>query len=305
MENSKEVFDTIYDDQGQVIPGVYYNLPAKIYHKIPNAFGSTALKTLVNGNVDKLLHSLTNPTEVTSFMLKGTLFHFAMESMEKFEEAVERDYAIQPMDIKRNNKVGQEWEAIYAVGKEIIKAQDFDDIRGMVEKARCDNFVKHIMSGGQPEVSVIAPDPVTGVMLKGRVDWMYKKDNRINITDFKTMSKDVYPEYRIARQVEDSGWHIQLAEYGDTVVNAFKALGETVEIAHYYIVCIESTAPYSVYVWELGENSVARGRMLYQDGLSDYKAYLDRVKEYGTAYGGYPRGMTVKSIEIPSLKYKN
>lgn len=75
------------------------------------------------------------------------------------------------------------------------------------------------MGDGQPEVALLADDPVTGLPLKGKADWLPAgpdEDGVFRIVDYKTTgmnSRQLKDPYAFARAARDYGYHIQAAFY--------------------------------------------------------------------------------------------
>jgi PDDEXK-like domain of unknown function (DUF3799) len=57
-------------------------------------------------------------------------------------------------------------------GKTILNPDEWERLAGMAQALAEEPALKPILESGKPEVSIVARDPETGVLLKARLDWM-------------------------------------------------------------------------------------------------------------------------------------
>ena len=102
---------------------------------------------------------------------------------------------------------------------------------------------------GQPEASMFATDPETGLRLRCR--WDFMPDDRKAGVDLKT-SRDSSPD-GFSRLSHDLGYHVSRAHYRLTA----DLIGE--HINEMVFVVVQNNAPYITSVYQLEEPFAARG----------------------------------------------
>jgi hypothetical protein len=153
----------------------------------------------------------------------------------------------------------------------VVTEQEFTDLVGMVRALSDNKRAKAYLKGGQYEVSIVAKDPVTGLLCKGRldhVDW-----GRGLVTDLKSSAN----VHKFESMISDYSYHRQLALYGDmpTWIE-----GGNDELHTRAIVAIESSEPWCVRSAELDEEAIETGR-------EEYRFLLDSIAE-AKASGKWP-----------------
>ena len=146
-----------------------------------------------------------------------------------------------------------------------------------------------LLAKGEPEVSAFAPDPATGVMRRGRVDWL----SRHVITDYKTAA--TADPAAFGRSAAAYGYHMQAAWYLDL----FRDLGADVEA--FAFIVQEKEPPYLVEVIELDERAVDRGRVLNARALERYRDC--RASGVWPGYSGRDDQST--TVDLPPWAYRD
>jgi hypothetical protein len=118
---------------------------------------------------------------------------------------------------------------------------------------------------GVPEASLFWRDDKTGVMRRGRLDWLpnARPDGRLIIPDYKTA--DSAEPGAFARSAAKYGYHMQAPWYLDGV----EALNLAEDAAFVFIVQ-EKTAPYLVSVVELDSLALRIGRERNRQAIDTY-----------------------------------
>lgn len=116
---------------------------------------------------------------------------------------------------------------------------------------------------GEPEVSMFATDPDTGVAMRGRLDWLGRR-----IVDLKTT----------ARGASEAEFAIEAFRYGYDVQSAWYEhlyhliTGDTLP---YLFVVVESSAPYLTGVHRLGEDELLMARRRAREARERYARCLE------------------------------
>lgn len=224
------VFATAPTEAVSVEPGIYLDMPAKIYHAIP-ALSNSGMKHLAISPL-RYWHELiaerpVADEEESKALRLGTALHCAvLEGDEQFDlryaEAIDPskwpDYLDTVQDLwswisrmgekpkgKKKDEVIQQALGImkqtgqcvpilaeeerrhFAAnkGKIILGLSEWERVCGMTRALKAEPKLRPILASGQPEVSIVARDPDTGVLLKVRIDWLAPKWT----LDLKTFSQ--------------------------------------------------------------------------------------------------------------------
>jgi hypothetical protein len=152
----------------------------------------------------------------------------------------------------------------YAAGKVPLKHADIAPIRASVEAVKNHELAATIFAKGEPEVSAFAQDPVTGVWLRARIDWVTPDGT---LVDLKT-TVDGEPG-KFEREGRRLGYDVQAAFYRHVY-----ALATGADAVAFQFVTVEKSAPYLVDVhapldWpHLGEQKREKATALYADCLA-------------------------------------
>ena len=154
-------------------------------------------------------------------------------------------------------KAAQEAQgAAYADGKVPLLAGDVEHVEGMTTSLRQHPIASALLNpdAGRPEQSLFWTDPVTGVHLRARLDWLPTASNgRMILVDYKsTVSAE---PTSFAKSCANYGYHSQAAWYSA----AATTLGLAEDVAFVFI-AQEKTPPYLVTVFELDAEALRIGR---------------------------------------------
>lgn len=117
---------------------------------------------------------------------------------------------------------------------------------------------------GKAEVSLFARDPVTGVEVKARPDFLTDDGY---IIDLKT-SRDASPA-EFSRSIYNYRYHVQAAWYADVYEWA-----TCKPCAGFTFIVVESDLPHNVQVYQLDDISTGIGRSEYRRNLNTYAECL-------------------------------
>lgn len=178
-------------------------------------------------------------------------------------------------------------DAAYAAGKVPLLAAEAERVDGMAAALRRHEIASSLLdpSKGKPEQSLYMPDPVTGVMLRGRLDWLPDSGPaHLTVPDFKTAASSEPGTF--ARAAATFRYHMQAAFYSDLVTG----LGLAEDVTFQFIV-IEKTPPYVVSVVELDTEAIAIGRALNRTAIDLYADCLEHDR-----WPGYVDGVELVSL---------
>ena len=160
-------------------------------------------------------------------------------------------------------------QAVAARGSDefVLTGSEGDRIAAMAESVRGNPDAMEVLSSpGVAESSFFTTDPVTGVQVKIRPDWL-TDDGRC--VDLKT-SADASDE-GFGRSVVNYRYFVQQAFYSDVYM---WATGE--RLASFDFLVVESDAPHCSTVIRLPDDAVEYGRQLYRRDLNLYAECLAR-----------------------------
>lgn len=156
---------------------------------------------------------------------------------------------------------------VRARGAVPLKQSDMEQIDAMAAALLAHPFAGRLFAEGSgiPEASLFTRDEQTGVMLRGRLDWLPHNPTggRLIVPDLKT-SRSAEPG-KFTRAAVDYGYHCQAAWYSDLV----KALDLADDIAFVFVVQ-EKTPPYVVTVVQLDVVALRIGALLNRRAIDIY-----------------------------------
>jgi len=234
------------------------------YHS-HDAIGSTLLKKIA---AKTLLHAVTEEFKGSDAMRIGSALHCKVLEPENFK----RDFAILP-ECNRRTKEGK---AIYNAfvetsgDKTILKDEQMTAVNLMSKSIMQHEIASGMLTGGEAEYSYFVERD--GIALKTRPDYV-NGDSIIDIKTCQDASADGFTRACIKFM-----YHLQAAFYLD-VYNM--ATGKNIQ--DFYIVAVESSPPYAVNTFKMGEVEIDIGRGQYLAALKQYAEYLVKgsVLEYG------------------------
>ncbi len=200
----------------------------------------------------------------TSSMSMGTTSHIAVLEPERFLQ----EYAIWRTEDSEGNKRqrrGKTWEMFQDqnAGKTIVKEDEYLSAISLRDSVRRDEVAMRYLAMGEPEVALSWTDEDTGILCRGRMDWITKVNGEYAIVDLKT-TRDASPVL-FGRDCARFSYHLQLAYYADAVEQA------TGEFPRCVVVAVESHAPYDVVTYVVEDDVLDIGR-------SEYKLLLEKLK---------------------------
>jgi PDDEXK-like domain of unknown function (DUF3799) len=182
-----------------------FRMPAEDYHKAPGV-GKHSLD-YINDCPAKYALYRTHGMEATDAMEMGTLCHTAVLEYDKFPGS----FYIRPDKFKSGEK--QAWDATHG-DKPSITHADLKRIDNIAANCRAHPIVSALLEDGEAELSLFARCQTTGIMRKGRPDWITTdEDDQLTLVDFKFVVDAT--KHGFARQVADLRYYVQHAYYVD------------------------------------------------------------------------------------------
>lgn len=252
-------------------------ITAKEYHSLPDV-GATILKKIA---LKSLLHAVTEEQKETPAIILGSAIHSAVLEPERFD----RDFVVSEK-FDRRTKAGKEVALAFETsneGKTILEPDQMEIVRGARESIKRHEIANGMLTGGESEYSYFAE--IDGVKCKCRPDY-FVASALMDLKTCRDASRDGFIKACI-----DLGYHIQAAFYRD-VFN--KATG--LKVDEFYFVAVETSKPYAVNTFKMGEPELALGREQYRAALAKWREFqesTDRLLDMG-----YEK--TINEIQFPT-----
>lgn len=258
-------------------PGIYENIPFEEYLEI-DAVNNSLLWLLKSKTPKHAKYAHENPSPSTDEQVIGHAWHTQVLEPDLYHER----YTVGP-DARRNSN---EWKDAAKdaadMGLEILKPEQHEKVMAMASDIRKSELRAYITKG-RFEVTLVWEDPETGLLCKGRLD--YLREDPDVITDLKSCvdaSLDAF-----ARHCYNFGYHQQAAFYRD----GFHLL--TGKDAPFVFFACEKSEPYCYAAYECDLGFLEIGRMSYRAALKQYAECVET-----NVFPGY--GDTVQMISLPT-----
>lgn len=194
----------------------------------------------------------------TPAMAFGRAFHcLLLEGEETFSER----YAVAPNCDKRTKVGKEEWQSFSEAnqGREILDGGDYQSILKMIESVNS----QERKSLKQITTEVNISGWISEIEFKGVVDGI----SASHILDVKT-TQDASPK-AFQRQMYDLKYHLQAAIYC-----------EITGVSEYYIMAVESSAPFNVQEYHLSFELVQAGRVELFELIRKFKSWDGTPESY-------------------------
>jgi hypothetical protein len=258
--------------------GAFGDLPDEVYHSDRGSLSFSGAKLLLPPSCPaKFREHMDNPPPPKPQYTFGHAAHRLV--LGKGAEILEVDAP------DWRGKEAQEARAKACNGIAPMLTHELETARQMEQAVRAHPIAGRLFAQGDAEMSLYTTDPLTGIRLRGRTDWLTTVDGQYFVVDFKT-SDTAEPE-AFARKGAGYLYHGQHAWYEDLV----KAVGLSDSPRFVDVVC-EKTPPYVVTVVEFDAESVAEGRRLNRRAIDIYAECIrtDTWPDYGPG---------IHSISVP------
>ncbi len=251
-----------------VRPGIY--LRGQIEYATIDAINYSTLKEMAKSPLH-YQHALRHGKKATTAMNRGTAAHIAVLEPERFAT----EYAIWEGD-RRAGKVWEEFKAnATARGKSILKEEELDLALAMRDAVRGHAKASSYLVGGHAEVTIVWEDEETGLMCKGRLDFLRDDGTPADLKTTRNIE-----QFWFSKDCATNQYHVQAAMYSDGAAALTRKESDV-----FALIAVESSAPFDVVPYLLHEDVTGPGR-------DAYRQLLRRVKECRASgeWPGYANG---------------
>ena len=239
------------DQQNNQLFG-FYDIPNDVYHASPGI--SKSGLDMVNRSPAHYKYSPKR--EATPAMRIGTILHSAILEPDLFTQ----EYMLLKEVTDKRKSEYKEAVKIYGAGN-VLTAPEVSSVHGMQEAVNANAWANDLLTlSGMVEVSLFAPHPVTGVLLKCRFDKLTECGKGIDLKTTQDAS-----EYGFSKSVNDYRYHVQQAFY-----SFIYKLVTGDDLEQFYFIALEKDAPHFSKVWTLSAETVNIGVYFFTKDLESY-----------------------------------
>lgn len=272
--------------------GLVYDLDESIYHRLPG-LSSTGAKKILKSPAH-FQHYITHPHEPKAEFDLGSAVHSKVLGVGAYmavypDGTGDETFVFEDDELSTvlgsngaaSTKAAKAFEAdARAKGLIPVKRSTTLTVDAMVESVLANPTIKKLLESGSPEVSMFAPDPDTGVLLRGRLDWLGRM-----IVDLKTTADDASEE-GFGKVAFRLGYDVQLAHYEHLY---HLITGETMP---YLWAVVETSAPFLTGVYRIGDDELLMARRRAREARERYARGLESGEWPGYRNrGGGPIGI--------------
>lgn len=264
--------------------GLHDNIDEQEYHRDPLSLSSSSAKTLIFDGPDVLQserHEIAVYRDAFDF---GSVVHALVLGVGEYE--------VLEYDSWRSKQAKVDRVVARAQGKAPILRKDFERAEAMRDSVMAHPLASYFLSEGRPEVSFWATDPETGVLMRGRADWL-----RNFVVDLKTTGSSA-DQAGFVKSVWSYHYHFQFAYY-ERILEL-----NDVEVGVPHWIAVSKRAPYETGVFHPDERSMERARADVRRALRLY-AHCTSTGTWPAlheAYGLEGVGAPARGSRIPYLE---
>lgn len=198
--------------------------------------------------------------EPTAAMALGTATHTAILEPHIYAEK----YVILRDAPDRRSSVYK--EAVKQLGAEyVLLGKEADQIAGMQEAVRSNRHAGALLADGYAEQSLFTRDPVTGVIVRVRYDWITAAGQPVDLKTTQDASDEAF-----GKSIMNYRYHVQDVLYCDAWEWAF---GE--QPPPMLFLAVESEMPHCTAIHRIPHDFRQYARKLYRAELNSYAACLE------------------------------
>jgi len=176
--------------------------------------------------------------------------------------------------------------ALRAVGKVPLRPSDYAAAKAMVAAVKAHPIAGKLLTGGQPERTLIWRDPVTGVLCRAKADWL-RPDGIVDLKTAESAAEDA-----LSKAAHNHGYYIQAPFYLRGFWEAVPRIAT--DVPFFVHIAVEKTPPYLVHVTQLTERAMAYGDRKVSEALEIY-----RDCTASGVWPGYPED-EITDIDLPA-----
>lgn len=247
-------------------PGLYEGISNADYHAglrtNPKPLSASMAKSLVTKSPAEFLYESTHRREKAAFDEGQAVHELVLEGGFKTIDVYD-------FDSWRTKESQAAKAASYADGRHPMLRKDVAALERMASEVRSSKLATSVLTDGRPEMSALAIDPVSGIALQARFDWLRLPENgRPVIVEFKTSAKGANPR-SFNREIAELHYHIPAAFY----CRVLRLLGY--DEPDFYYVVVSKNAPHLVSVHQLTVSDRIVGDALVNKAISTYATCLE------------------------------
>lgn len=242
----------------------------------PEGYYSIFFRDVIPADYPKALHTAT---EIEACLAELNLKKTGNKA-EKIERLFQADPNIEIFDKLREENLfrqGQpmemefEGETVLTYGGKIpVDGQVWDDAHRAMETVRNHSEANAYIQDGLPEVAILARDPITGLMLKVKFDWLRFDDAAV---DVKT-TQSTKPE-DFSRQLFNLHYDVQQEFY------KYVAAVAGIQVNTFVFVAVEFVNADVCQPYELSDKHISRAFKKVMRGLKEMKSCYETQRWYG------------------------
>lgn len=242
---------------------------------------------MIRESPEKFLYKRANPEPPTPALLFGIAAHkYVLE-----EQDFWNDFVLAP-SIDRRTKAGKEEYAAFmaqCAGKQIITAEQWEQIREMGDTIKCNGIARQLLMKGIHELPAFWVDEATGERCKCRFDCVTAINGQPVIVDYKTANNASTEEF--TRAAVKYGYDFQAAMY-----SAGYAATNDGAVPMFVFIVQEKEPPYSINILAADDDFVAHGEETFRELLGIYH----HCNETGNWWGYMGEENTINTLSLPA-----
>jgi hypothetical protein len=177
-------------------------------------------------------------------------------------------------------------EKLRAAGKVPLRPKDWAAAKAMTAAVKAHPLAAKLLKSGEPEKTLIWPDPATGVLCRAKADWL-RPDGIVDLKTTESAAPDA-----LSKAAHNYGYAIQ-APFYLRGLRAVQGLAP-VQVPFFVHIAVEKAPPYLVHVNQLTERAIAWGDRQVTEALQIY-----RDCTAAGVWPGYPLD-EITDIELPA-----
>lgn len=268
--------NAIFPAIGSTEPETFiYDLPFEKYLGDRSAISSSGIRKILKSPrhyLADLVGMLGDDDEEKDEFRFGRAAHLLILEPQKFKElhVVEPKFTGLTKDGRESSQSKEAKQAKEAWRKSLhpeavlITQEESDHLTNMVDSLMGHSQISNLLKNGKPEVSGFFNDPVTGIRVRFRPDYLTPDGGSLFLSDIKT-TRDASAGL-FSNDAARFKYHVQLALYADGIK---KITGKDPEAVA--IIACEKTPPYSSALYWLNEEDIETGRRWYRFALDTLK----------------------------------
>jgi hypothetical protein len=195
-----------------------------------------------------------------------------------------------------------------SAGKVEFRKPDWERIQGAAEALHDEPRLNELLSDGEPEVAMFATDPDTGVLLKGRMDWVSPQFT-LDVKTFSQMrGKSIDKTVTDAIWYEHYYWQAYFYALLRSLQEGFPKKGISAAAPPHVLAFVESDKPHETRLRTLLPKSVGETNLYWQRAQLEVRALIRMYAECWNRFGEKPWRSAceleaLEDAEIPQLAY--